>query len=349
MNEMTLAWTGPGLLDVAEVRRPDGDLLALDEAGGISCIDLQSMAITRLGTVTLSAPFIENPGVFWMTPRWRLHASPDGAFAAVVFDGGRHGVVLDLGSGRCEVTMQLDGGDYHEETVPFSVCFASANGKTVLVHRTSWNRLDASDPASGELLTERGPTRYENDQPPPHYLDYFHGRLLVDPSGTRLFDAGWVWQPVAVPRIFDLLAWLGSNVWESEDGPSAKWLNLRDDWNFPACWIDGNRIAWGGVGDWDEEEFETAAAGPGVRIVDLRRESSAHDRKILMSAEPLELFTDGRLLFAAHEGSTSVWVLETGESLKERKGFVATHYHLRLGQLIETRPHHIRKVATNSV
>lgn len=346
VNELTLDWTGPGLLDVAEVRRSDGDLLALDASGGISCINLQSMAITPLGTVALPQHPAQDSRPFWITPRWRLQASADGAFAAAVFDAGRHGFVIDLD--RFEITMLLDGGDYHEETVPFSACFMQVNGRTVLVHRTQWNRLDLSDPRSGRLLTERDTTYHEEGERPPHHLDYFHGELRPSPAGTRLFDAGWIWQPVGVPRIFDVAPWLSSNVWESEDGPSERWLNFREDWNFPACWLDDNCIALGGMGDWDDDEFETAAAPPGVRIVDVRRESLVPDRKLSMSTEPHELFTDGRLLFATHENSTSAWSLETGECTKVLEGFAATHHHLRQRQLLEVRPRQIRVVVTSN-
>jgi len=77
--------------------------------------------------------------------RRRLHVSWRGDFAAVVNDYGRHGQVLDLRSGR--VTMMLDGGDYHPETVPFSLAFFEARGRPVVIHRSDWNRLDLSDPA----------------------------------------------------------------------------------------------------------------------------------------------------------------------------------------------------------
>ena len=49
-------------------------------------------------------------------------------------------------------TLHLDGGVYHENTVPFSACFVPFQGRDVLVHRTAWNRLDAADPATGKSL-----------------------------------------------------------------------------------------------------------------------------------------------------------------------------------------------------
>ena len=100
-----IAWAGPDILDAAPVQRADGDLLVLDAQGGICCLDLRTQAITRLGTVALPAQRMEEEegGRFWITPRWRLYASAEGACAAAVFDGGRHGVVVQLTEG-CTVT-----------------------------------------------------------------------------------------------------------------------------------------------------------------------------------------------------------------------------------------------------
>ncbi len=89
-----------------------------------------------------------------LTPR--LHCDPSGHFAALVHDYGRYGIVVDLLGKR--ITMTLDGGDYHPETVPFSLSFIIHNERPVIIHRTAWNRLDASDPETGRLLTARGPT-----------------------------------------------------------------------------------------------------------------------------------------------------------------------------------------------
>ncbi|BAV98061.1 hypothetical protein [Lysobacter enzymogenes] len=343
MNESTLEWSGPDLLDLAPVARADGDLLALDASGGLHCIDLRSGQATRLGAVELPAQTIENPGAFGLDSRWRLHASADGEFAALVFDGGRQGLVVDLAPFR--VALRLDGGDYYQNTVPFSACFLSFQGDTVLVHRTAWNRLDASDPRSGRLLTARGPTSYENGERPPHYLDYFHGLLRPSPSGTLLFDAGWVWQPAGVPCVFDAAAWLASNVWESEDGASKRRLVLRDDWNLPACWIDDDHIALGGIAQWDEEEAENVAAPAGVRIVDVRQGTLTPDRIVVTSAEPKELFSDGRSLFATLGGDTAIWSLGSGECVTVLSGFAATHHHPRCRMLLQALPRRIRFVA----
>jgi hypothetical protein len=136
----------------------------------------------------------------------RLHASPGGAFAAIVNDYGRYGSIIDLRSGQ--VTLALDGGNYHPETVPISFAFAQVKGWVVAIHRTAWNRLDISDPSTGSLLTARSPTSYQRGEDrPAHYLDYFHGALHISPNSVRIVDDGWVWHPVGIPTTWSLEQW----------------------------------------------------------------------------------------------------------------------------------------------
>lgn len=164
-------------------------MAASDDAGRIGRWDQRTGAYQHLATATV-------PG----EPKSpHLHASADGAFAAVVNDYGRFGEVLDLTTGRA--TLALDGGDYNEETVPFSLAFARHGDATVVVHRTDWNRLDVSDARTGELLTARP------SDAPEHKLDYFHGALYLSPGGSRILDDGWIWHPVGFPAVWSLDRW----------------------------------------------------------------------------------------------------------------------------------------------
>src|SRR5258708_20088087 len=103
------------------------------------------------------------------------------------------------------------------------------------IHGSGWNRLDGSDSATGELVSDRNPTSYRRGEDrPAHYLDYFHGRLVLSPDGRRIVDDGWVWHPFGIPDVWDIQAWLDNNVWESEDGPSKLSLASRAYyWNHP--------------------------------------------------------------------------------------------------------------------
>lgn len=194
------------VVDLAPVLEAEGSVwLLLTEGGQLVRFDADTLEAHRVAASRL-APESEHEAWANHPVKRRLHVSARGEFAAVVNDYGQRGQVVDLRSGR--VTMTLEGGDYHPETVPFSLAFASSRGRTLVIHRTAWNRLDFSDPATGELLSARGPTRYATGQErPPHTLDYFHGALHVNPGGTRVLDDGWVWQPMGVPKIWSLERW----------------------------------------------------------------------------------------------------------------------------------------------
>jgi hypothetical protein len=250
------------------------------------------------------------------TEAQRLHASADGRFAAVVHDFGRYGRVVDLATGR--VTLTLDGGDYHNEHVPLSVAFAEHEGRTVVVHRTAWNRLDASDAATGRLLTAREPRD----------VDYFHGALHVSPGGRWLADDGWVWAPAGVPYVWDLSRWLGEYVWESEDGPSRRRLCQRMyHWTSPMCWIGDNLLAISGLGDDDMDLL------PGVRIFDAPTGAELH----AFAGPQGELFSAGRRLYAATPDGLEIWDPFTAERTGRVPGFHPTHHHRAAGELAAVR------------
>jgi hypothetical protein len=262
----------------------------------------------------------------------RLHASPDGRFAAVVLDYGRSGEVFDLSAGT--TTMALDGDDYRPDTVPFSLAFAEHRGRTVLVHRTGWNRLDVSDPATGELLTAReiGPAESGSPQPP-HYLDYFHGGLLVGPGGRHIVDDGWVWSPVGVVSAWSLAAWLDGNPYESEDGASrAHVTDWGYHWDRPIAWLDEHRLAVGGLGEDDE------AIVPGARIFDVERIDHDQDDRAAETAAfggpDGRFFSDGGLLFSASPTGLEIWDPSDGARLAAVPGFHPTHHHRAARELV---------------
>ena len=240
-----------GIADIQPIRtsaRPEW--LVLAEDGDLFRVDLGRGSAQRLMNA-----FGAGPG---LTPAWSLHVSPGGEMAAVVETRGRYGVVLDLEAGR--PTMRLDRGTDHVEHSNFPAAFAEIDGRLLLVHGTDWNRLDISDPRTGDLLTDRSPTSYGRDeQRPQHDLDYFHGGLAVSPDGEWIVDNGWVWHPVGIVASWSLRRWLEDNPWESEDGPTKRDLCARNYyWDGPLCWIGGRTLAVWGYGN-DEENLIPAA------------------------------------------------------------------------------------------
>jgi hypothetical protein len=253
--------------------------------------------------------------------RRHLHVSPRGEFAAVVNDYGRYGQVVDLRSGT--LTLTLDGGDYHPETVPFSFAFVDLQGRMVAIHRTAWNRLDISDPYSGKLLSERAPASYRSgEERPPHYLDYFHGALYASPGNTRILDDGWVWHPMGIPVVWNLDSWISDNPWESEDGPTRKEICAREYWDDAMTWLSEEKVAISGIGDDDIELID------GARIFDITSVGKTGDRRhsdwnwareITVFPGPAgKFFSDGKRLYSSDETGLSRWDPQNGARTIQR-------------------------------
>ncbi|MGH9886370.1 MAG: hypothetical protein ACREBE_12625 [bacterium] len=333
------------IADLAPLHDASGSTwLVLTASGALARFDAGTRAWSPIAECSVRAEPDHEP---WCDHalRRRLHVSSRGDFAAVVNDYGRHGEVYDLRSGR--VTMTLDGGDYHPETVPFSLAFFDARGRTVVIHRSDWNRLDLSDPASGKLLSARESPRYGEDRKqPPHYLDYFHGALVVDPSGTRVVDDGWIWHPVGVPVVFSLARWHTENVWESEDGPTRLDLCARNYyWDHAIAWLDDHRVVVAGIGDDDAEMI------PGARIFDVTQRGNPSPgwsphlpwaRELLAFAGPSgQFFCEGGWLFSSSDTGLSRWDPTTGERTAQLAGFCPTHHHRAARELVQVVDRHL--------
>jgi hypothetical protein len=278
------------------------DWLALDERGWIGRLSSGESGNDGTWDVLARSSLPGEGG----RARRRLHVSPDGRFAAVVNDFGRHGQVVDLGTGR--VTMDLDGGRHCHDVVPFSLAFVEAAGRTLVVHRTDANRLEVADPAGGEPVTVPPAVRRP---------DYFHGGLHVSPGGRRIADDGWMWSPVGVPRVWDVRAWLRG------DAGSISLCERWYRWNAPICWLDDHRLVVSGIGDDDE------AMLAGVRIFHASR-----GIELTAFAGPSgELFADAARLYAAAPGGLEVWDPVTGHRTASIPGFVPSHRHPGTGEL----------------
>ena len=269
----------------------------------------------------------------------RLHAAPNGQFAAVVNDYGRYGRIIDLRTGK--ITMQLDGGEYCSETVPFSFAFAFREGQVIAIHRTAWNRLDISDPSNGRLLTSRGPTSYrQGEERPAHYLDYFHGKLYLSPNGTHVLDDGWVWHPVGVPAVWSIDRWLSADVWESEDGASRREICAREYyWDQGVAWLTDDTVALSGIGDDDSEMRD------GARIFDVTSTGTPSPRWRADWAWAKEVnafdgpagnfFSDGRSLYSTAEAGLFKWDPTTGSQTGHVECFQPTHHHRSASELVQ--------------
>jgi hypothetical protein len=307
-------------LDAAPVadRPHEWLLLTADEVLRWHARDARTLARYR---VTLPALPTEEP---WnnRVPAYRLHAAPDGRFAAIVIDYGTRGLLLDLTTGL--VALRLDRDDYHSDTTPFPCAFVTGEQGSLLVHATRWNRLDIHDLTTGRSRSHRSQPRYERTKPlPPHYLDYFHGALCPSPGGRWIADDGWAWHPVGIPVLWGVPAWL-DNPYESEDGPSRRELCLREyHWDTPMCWIDEHRLAVSGLGD------DGGWMLPGVRLFE-----PATGREVATFAGPSgPLHCNGHRLYSSGEDGLEIWDPDSGERTGRVPGFRPTRYHPGSGEL----------------
>lgn len=317
------------LVDLAPVQGFLHQWLGLDAKGCVVSVDIANSVVRELVEISpIAEPEPDHKPWNGRRLTHRLHASGDGKYIAVVNDYGQRGLVIEVASSR--ITMALDGGDYHPNTVPFSVCFVT-HDRSVLVHRTAWNRLDASDPATGELLTDRMLPELRGEKCPPHYLDYFHGRLYPSPDGKRVLDDGWLWHPLGIPAIWSVQAWLSGNVWESEDGPTRRQLCHRDYWDHGMCWLDNEHVAIGGLGDSD------LMMPPGARIFARAQESDWNEVSTFTGPSG-EFLSNGSWLFSTDATGLSIWDVSGGLLAGQVPGFRPLRMHPSSHELIEIVP-----------
>lgn len=295
--------------------------VALTTLGRLFRLDLDSGETVLLASLPSAIPID-------LAEQTRVFLDRCGELAAIVNLHGQYGVVLNLSTGV--VTMTLDRGGYHNDYADFSVAFLDFAGRTLLIHGTDWNRVDISDPLTGQLLTAR--TYGEGQGPtsrPAHYLDYFHSALALSPTGEWVADNGWVWHPVGIVTTWNVRRWLEENAWESEDGPSKRSLCQRAYfWGGSVCWIDQHTVAVWGYGADDEWLL------PAVRFFDV-----PSGAEVAWFPGPAKQLTYDEYLFSSSEDDgLSVWDVATGERLFSDPTLTPTHYHRGSRQFLTVLP-----------
>lgn len=259
-----------------------------------------------------------------------LHLSPSSDVAVLYSRLGREGVVLELASGK--VLMNLQRNVYHSNVTPFPVAFFEWEGRLLLIHSTIWNRLDISDPRTGEELTARHLTSPKSGEPrPATYLDYFHAQLTVSPDQLWIADDGWVWHPFGIMATWSLAEWI-QNPWTSENGKSnRRFCERAYFWSGPTCWVNERTLAIWGYGEDDELLI------PAVRIFDVTSgeelgwfpgpevERTEWYPKALHYRDTLVF--DDYLFSISQQHGVQVWDLPTGARLLEDASFYPFRYH----------------------
>jgi hypothetical protein len=308
---------------ICPIQQSDDMWLACNETGALSELvpsQRRSRVVAQIprDSLDFDGPMIQRPKQPKASPVV-LKVSRGGELAAVANRYGDKGVVINLVSGK--PTMSLRRDRYHQNVSCFPLDFVELGGRILVVHATTWNRLDVSDARTGALLTERGPTSYKRGEArPPHYLDYFHGSLSVSPGQQFIVDNGWVWTPVGIVVTWDIRRWLSENVWESEDGESRKRLCERwYYWDGPHCWLDDRELAVWGYGRDDEWLI------PAVCVFDVR---TGEQRRWFPGPNGSLTFDEYLFSFSDTDG-TAVWDVATGERLLHDPSFCPLGYHPR--------------------
>lgn len=299
------------LLDLQPLNsQSESSWIALTSEGDLVHVNLTLQSVKHLAH--LSSPQID------LAKPVSLHLAPGGQMAAIVNTHGQYGVVLHLATG--EVTMSLARDTYHIKHSSFPVAFFEHDGRLLLVHSTAWNRLDISDPYTGELISLRPNPSHERGEPnSEHYLDYFHAGLSISPDQQWIADNGWVWHPVGIVTSWNLHWWVQENVWESEKGSTYQYLCDREYyWDGPLCWVDEHTLAIWGYGNDDDWLV------PAARLFDVRT-----GKELSWFAGPdKELFTFDEYLFSSSKGhGLTAWDVQTGERVGAFPDFYPTHYH----------------------
>jgi hypothetical protein len=244
-----------------------------------------------------------------------LICSADGRFLCVGETLNDRCVVYDRQTSR--FTLQVQSSNYRSGEAPFSMAFVQEREHTLLIHKTAWNRLDISDPATGALLTTR--TFEENAQDKSRSPHYFHGQLAVAPDQDYIADASWILGDIGILLTWSGRRWRTENAWEFENGPTKQKLTLRwYFWNAPMCWIDNRTLAVWGYGE-DEQSML-----PAVCLYD---GTSGKLKDWFPGPEKGPLYFDRYLFSASPQHGLSVWNVETGARLHEDKSFSPIAYH----------------------
>jgi hypothetical protein len=309
-SEVTLpGLPAPAVIALAGVARAADAWLLLDRDGVLFRADLTAGRTSRVADGLGAEVDLGKPVV--------LVVADDGSLAAVAERDGRRAAIVDSATGG--VVLRLERDDYHPEHCPHPIAFVRDGERLLLVHATRWNRLDVSDPRTGELVTARESPVYDRAHGPgAHYLDYFHASILPSPDGAYLIDDGWLWHPWGIVVCFSVRDWLHGNVWESEDGPSRFTLTDRSYfWAGPKCWLDERTACVWGLGTDDDNLL------PGVHVVDV---ITRERRELCGQGAGLAAVPPWLVSFDRRRG-TAVWEPTTGARLHHQPDFCPEVQH----------------------
>ena len=244
------------------------------------------------------------------------------------------GLVASLDTGA--ILLPLSCGDYHTEQTDFPVEFIEYQGQTLVIHATDWNRLDVTNPVTGELLTPRDfeSTEARELGEVAEVFTEWNGYLRVSPDQKRVATIGWVWHPVGVAYSWDAQTWLSDNVWEPDFGSSKKLYACWEYfWHSPFVWLDSQRLCiWG---------YERLQTGADIPLPSAAIYDGASGELLTWFAGPTmdQFYFDKYLFSGSADGEgLSVWSIEEGALLHEQKDITVMGYHPGTKEFLSRHP-----------
>jgi len=315
------------ILDIQPITKEKYTYLALTNSGKIIELNTKHETINILFSIT--------DGKVEFDKDVSILISSNRNIIAVFNTFGRFGLVIDLQVKN--ILMKFSRDDYYYDLTIFPINFFMHDNRVLLMHGTKWNRLDVTDPLTGEFLTSRVDPKLSQE----HYLEFFHGQLLVSPDGEWVVDNGWVWHPLGSVTSWNIKQWLTKNKWESEDGESKKelWWG-KEDWNDPICWISNIKIGIIGRFDidlFDEEEIVNLPKGLVFRIIDVRDGSMIQEFNICLG----KIFFDTYLYCSTKDSGLKVYDILNGKMIFEEKTIKPRIYHSRSKEFVEVKKNQI--------
>ena len=120
-------------------------------------------------------------------------ASKSGDIVVIYKQLGTKAIILE----NHNFVREINRSYYHADAYEYPICLWEKEGEpTSIIHcPDDYNQLVIEDALTGERFS---PTSERNSP------DFFHSRLSLNPSGTCLMSAGWVWHPMDIANIYRL-------------------------------------------------------------------------------------------------------------------------------------------------
>ncbi len=253
---------------------------------------------------------VEDPRVGWAYPFDASCATADGRFAIIYQRRGTKALLLRDG----KLQRELNRSFYHADVYDYPICIWPAPDSRVLIAHCpeDYRRIDIEDAETGTRLTN-------GDRKPE---DFFHSRLMVNPSGTRFLSAGWVWQPWEAVVYYDIAeAVHDPSHLDNVDNHAPGALNVGLAEEGSACWQTDKRVLIGGTTEEnsppDPEDLasigEPRLHARGIAIYDVVEKK--YIRSVVIDDVPGEMMPVGESHAICFCGNPRLVSLESGQVL----------------------------------